>query len=314
MIKRYHIFFALLLIAMPLAAFAQESGFVPLTNIENLKFAGNQGTTLPAFLNSVYMICIGLAAVIGVLQIMRAGVTWMTAAGSHEKIGEAKGLVRDTIIGLVLVLAPTIVFSIINPDILKLEIRGLEKLNRTEQVAQNAQTAANVMWVDAESNVLTAGARCQQEGGQPIPWCKPSDGSANVPIDGKECKGDVFVICVGKGGTATATCENYKGVSTKPAGSTCDGSKGETRLQSSCSQCSGMAPGDVCCGTQYSVKFPPKAPGCSVAYGDGADLKFDQTAELCCNKQQEEGISCKAEKVSKDGVTSGLMCSCAATK
>lgn len=103
------------------------SGFKSLTNIENVTFAGN-AAELPDFLNSVYMICIGLAAVIGVLQIMRAGVTWMTAGGSHEKIGDAKNLIRDTIIGLILVLAPTIVFSIINPDILNLQIRGLSDL------------------------------------------------------------------------------------------------------------------------------------------------------------------------------------------
>lgn len=102
-------------------------GFKPLTNIQNVTFAGN-AAELPDFLNSIYMICIGLAAVIGVLQIMRAGVTWMTAGGSHEKIGDAKNLIRDTIIGLILVLAPTIVFSIINPDILKLQIRGLSDL------------------------------------------------------------------------------------------------------------------------------------------------------------------------------------------
>lgn len=102
-------------------------GFVSLTCIKNLEFAGN-ATELPAFFNSIYMICIGLAAVIGVLQIMRAGVTWMTAGGSHEKIGDAKNLIRDTIIGLILVLAPTIVFSIINPEILSLKIGDLDKL------------------------------------------------------------------------------------------------------------------------------------------------------------------------------------------
>lgn len=111
----------------PTNATSQGGGFKSLTNIENVTFAGN-AAELPDFLNSIYMICIGLAAVIGVLQIMRAGVTWMTAGGSHEKIGDAKNLIRDTIIGLILVLAPTIVFSIINPDILKLQIRGLSDL------------------------------------------------------------------------------------------------------------------------------------------------------------------------------------------
>jgi len=106
----------------------ERSGFVPLTNIQAIKYVGNQNS-LPDFLNSIYQVCIGLAAVIGVLQLMRAGLTWMTAGGSHEKIGEARGIIRDTLLGLLLVLAPTIVFSIINPSILKLEIGGLSELS-----------------------------------------------------------------------------------------------------------------------------------------------------------------------------------------
>lgn len=121
------------LVLAPVLVFAQESGFVPLTNIDAVKFTGNS-SDLPNFLNNIYKICIGLAAVLGVLQIMRAGLTWMTAAGSHEKLGEAKGLIRDAILGLILVLAPTIVFSIINPDILDLKIGGLDQLDTVQNV------------------------------------------------------------------------------------------------------------------------------------------------------------------------------------
>ncbi|HEX5774468.1 MAG TPA: hypothetical protein VFY28_00685 [Candidatus Paceibacterota bacterium] len=129
----------LAVLVLPALALAQE-GFVPLTNIEAIKYVGNTNS-LPDFLNSIYQVAIGLAAVIGVLQLMRAGLTWMTAGGSHEKIGQARGLIRDTLLGLLLVLAPTIVFSLINPSILNLEIGGLNELKLPQRTTTSLNPA-----------------------------------------------------------------------------------------------------------------------------------------------------------------------------
>lgn len=292
------------LVATPLIAFAQEKGFVPLTNIQNVKFAGN-ATDLPAFLNSVYMICIGLAAVIGVLQIMRAGVTWMTAAGSHEKIGDAKNLIRDTIIGLVLVLAPTIVFSIINPDILKLQIRGLDGLGFAERVQQNAETAKDILWVDSESGFMQSNARCSQEGGLPVPHCKPTDGSQSYPmVENGDCKGSLYTVCMKRESTPAASCKDFKKVTIKPAGSACDGSKGEARAENSC--CSGITTGGICCGMK-TLPISPENPPPSRIQATGevnqackplpnkTEIAFnDYPGMMCCNYQDGGGVSCEA--------------------
>lgn len=314
MSKRFYLIFALLLVVMPLAAHAQSEGFIPLTNIQNVKFVGNQGTSLPDFLNSVYMLCIGLAAVIGVLQIMRAGVTWMTAAGSHEKIGDAKNLIRDTIIGLVLVLAPTIVFSIINPEILKLEIKGIENLN-TDLKPPPGSGAASTLWSNTSLKREEAKARCDADKGETVFTCTPPDGGAArvVPIN-EGCKDgeDGITICRVTDKTDIGRCNEYNRiVGPLPAGSICDDTKGYTQING---PACGYSAAGVYCGSKYSIEKPPKASGCSVAYGNGADLKFDQTAELCCNKQQGEGISCEAKKVTSGGMTSGLACTCSYTK
>ena len=101
--------------------------FVPLQpGIPGIKEFAQSGS-IPELLNNIYKICIGIAATLAVLQIMRAGVMYMGGDSITEK-KEARNLISLSIVGLVLVLTPVIVFSIINPDILKLNI-GIQKLD-----------------------------------------------------------------------------------------------------------------------------------------------------------------------------------------
>lgn len=103
-----------------------DTNFVSLTKIPAFTATGNSGD-LTTFLNNIYKICIGLAAILAVLQIMRAGVLYMLEGGFLEK-KEARGLIASAIGGLLLVLSPVIVFSIINPSILSLKLNNLSGL------------------------------------------------------------------------------------------------------------------------------------------------------------------------------------------
>lgn len=115
--------FLLSLLVLPALAFAADSTgtqFVPLSNVPFIQEAGN-ALDLQSFLNNIYRICIGAAAALAVLQIMRAGIMYMGGDSITEK-KEAKNLIAMAIGGLILVLSPVIVFSIINPEILSLKI------------------------------------------------------------------------------------------------------------------------------------------------------------------------------------------------
>jgi len=124
----------LTLLLLPASVFAAETvntQFVSLTNIPRVFDAGtvlNTPEGLSAFLNNIYRASIGIAAVIAVLQIMRAGVMYMGGDSVTEK-KEAKNLIGLAIGGLILVLSPVIVFSIINPRILDLKIEGINDLD-----------------------------------------------------------------------------------------------------------------------------------------------------------------------------------------
>jgi|GEM_PF-5723965 len=94
--------------------------FVPLTDIPAFSNF-NPSSGLPVALNSLYYICIGIAVVIAVLQLARAGITYMLADSITSK-EEARHLIGASILGLVLVLSPYLVFHLINPSILSLNI------------------------------------------------------------------------------------------------------------------------------------------------------------------------------------------------
>lgn len=130
----------LALLALPLLALAQAAPapFVPLTNLPGITEAGT-AASLPNFLNNLYRLCIGAAAVIAVIQIMRAGAYFMFNKGSITQNQQAKELIQNSILGLLLVLSPAIVFGIINPDILdlKLDISNLELGDVEKQSVNN---------------------------------------------------------------------------------------------------------------------------------------------------------------------------------
>lgn len=102
--------------------------FIPLTSIPGIAEAAGS-PDLSAFLNAIYKVCIGAAAVLAVLQIIRGGITYMLGDSITEK-REAKHHISLAIFGLVLVLAPALVFGVIDPRILDLKV-GVETLKPT---------------------------------------------------------------------------------------------------------------------------------------------------------------------------------------
>ena len=109
---------------MPVAH-ASADGFTALAPIPGLTSQSMiiNSDSLAAFFNNLYKYLVGLAATIAVIQIMWAGAD---IAFFHKDavsaITDDKGKIYNAIFGLVLVLSPALVFSIINPSILNLSL------------------------------------------------------------------------------------------------------------------------------------------------------------------------------------------------
>ena len=141
------LFLASLLVFLALPAvqvFAEDApttdagggGFVGLTSIP--AFQGITASTgIASFLNNIYKIAIGVAAILAILQITRAGIEYMGGDSITEK-KHAKDLLWKSLLGLLLVLSPAIVYGIIDPRILTLNV-GVSAL----QPSSTGQTDAS---------------------------------------------------------------------------------------------------------------------------------------------------------------------------
>ena len=104
-------------------ASTESTGFVPLAPIPGLTDVGSNITssTLAGFLNNLYLYLIGAAATLAVIMIIWGGLE-ISTQDSISKQGAGRQKIQQAILGLVLVLSPVLVFSIINPSILNLSL------------------------------------------------------------------------------------------------------------------------------------------------------------------------------------------------
>lgn len=109
-------------------------GFVPLAPIPGLTDASTVGSvvnadTLATFFNNLYKYLIGIAATLAVIEIIWGGLE-ISTKDSVSKHSDGVERIQQAIFGLVLVLSPVLVFSIINPSILNLSL-NLPPINLT---------------------------------------------------------------------------------------------------------------------------------------------------------------------------------------
>lgn len=106
-----------------------QGTFVPLTGADASKvnldpfmtkaFASN--ASMADFVNGMFLATIGIGAMLAVLQLARAGFLYMGSDVWHKK-EQARHLIQDAVIGLLLLLSVWIVLNQINPQILNLDV------------------------------------------------------------------------------------------------------------------------------------------------------------------------------------------------
>lgn len=125
---------------------SEVSGFKPLVPIPNLTAdeSGDELDTvnLTTFLNNLYKYLVGIAAILAIIQIIRGGLE-ISTQDSVSKHASGKEHIQQAILGLVLVLSPVLVFSIINPSILNLSV-ALPNLNAESPFANPTPPATSV--------------------------------------------------------------------------------------------------------------------------------------------------------------------------
>ena len=76
----------------------QTSAFLGASGISNAPSVGG-------VISTIITIVLGLLAIIFVALLVYAGFLWMTASGNEEQVKKATGLIKNAIIGLIIILA-----------------------------------------------------------------------------------------------------------------------------------------------------------------------------------------------------------------
>lgn len=98
----------LLGVAAPMVAFAADNPFnkskdqIALIGEE----AGiNSGATLEEMIGSILNVVLGFLGILLLVYLLWGGFKWMTSGGSDEGVTQAKEMIRNAIIGLIIIVA-----------------------------------------------------------------------------------------------------------------------------------------------------------------------------------------------------------------
>ncbi len=156
-------------------------------------------TSLANFFNNLYKYLIGLAAILAVIEIIWGGLE-ISTKDSVSKQSNGRERITQAIFGLVLVLSPVLVFSIINPNILNLSL-NLPPLDTKSSTPSTATTtppsyigtsAANGLWCVNEDVNATIGTNTDV---QAVDLCWPDQQScaaSKSSVSGYTIAGDAF--------------------------------------------------------------------------------------------------------------------------
>ena len=97
------------LLSLPSAALAQENPFNRAKNLTNqvgtTAFGSQQQADLPTMIGRIINIALGFIGILLLVYLVYGGFLWMTSGGSDEGVKKAQTMIKNAIIGLVIVIA-----------------------------------------------------------------------------------------------------------------------------------------------------------------------------------------------------------------
>lgn len=95
------------------------------TLLENIPGQASATGNLPSYVQAVLNAAMLIIVISAVFMISVGGFLYLTSAGNTSRAGQAKGIITDAILGLILALVAYLVLYIINPDLVTLRISSL---------------------------------------------------------------------------------------------------------------------------------------------------------------------------------------------
>lgn len=103
-------------LALPAAALAVENPFNTaklLTNSVGSSAGIQSSQTLPGMVGSIINVVLGFLGILLLFYMLYAGFLWMTAGGDTKKVDTAMSIIKQAVIGLVIIVAAFAISSFV---------------------------------------------------------------------------------------------------------------------------------------------------------------------------------------------------------
>ncbi len=109
--------------------------FTPAVTIPGSEFNAGQKTKIEESTSSLakYFVAIskyatGIIGIIATIALMAGGILWLTSAGNHEQVGNARTIIGSSLAGLVLAFSSFLILSMVNTNLVNLKITSVEQI------------------------------------------------------------------------------------------------------------------------------------------------------------------------------------------
>jgi len=103
--------------------------FTPEIPLPNFLGGPITGTTFAQYLRAVFIYFIGAICILAVVMVTYGGVKWVAAAGNAARINDAREVINNAIIGLVIALTSWLLLSTIDPRLRQFEGIGIKPIS-----------------------------------------------------------------------------------------------------------------------------------------------------------------------------------------
>lgn len=253
--------------------------FTPQVGIPGTEFQKGAEIPIPGttakigeYIKGFYIFIISALAILSVIMIAWAGITWLTAGGSAEKVGAAKAHILSALGGLALGLVSYVILQTINPDLVSFRTSNIkpvpaenccqETSSTCSYKSQTECTAMGGKWLN--NYICGSEGKCVLNTESQAITCDNTSGECKSICSGSEevwknikCGTSGEVCCVPKNNMAS--CGNIPGAQTfcRPLSGTSGCLSGERPYLANC------PPEQTCCINMVNLS------GCSFSGGEG---------------------------------------------
>lgn len=155
----------------------------------------------PTYLSNIYKFAVWTVGIAALLMLSIGGFMYLTSAGNNARMEKAKGVITDSVFGVVMVMTAYLLLSVINPDLVGGDLSSFKSptvtvpppvptpplgANVPQQILNNISLASSGSCKDANGNSVTPDSNINEMiAGKPMTVCNATCVSSNTPCTGQ---------------------------------------------------------------------------------------------------------------------------------